>query len=152
MEVRTFLFSGYEWKLAPRECARAIGANGESIVAEVLEDHNIEYHFTPYHHPIDIVARGYGIEIKTCTKDRRIYLSRKTRRKKREYCKKNHLQGIVVVVYLQRREQPKGWRYPEDIVDIRYKEGFRSFDINRMRDFQEWLDAIDREIQATEEV
>lgn len=119
--------------------SKSIGFNGELVVAEILRNIGVPYQVTGYHHPLDIIAPGLGIEVKTATKVRRIYIGRPERRRKREWCQRNLVHGITVVV------RPFEQYYNEDetiLIEnsvVTYKDGFKSFDITRMHDFEEVL-------------
>ena len=66
--------------------SKTIGFNGERVVAEIFENIGVPYQATGYHHPLDIIAPGLGIEVKTTTKIRQIHINRPCRRPKREWC------------------------------------------------------------------
>lgn len=118
---------------------KTIGYNGELVVAEIFRSIGVPCQVTGYKHPLDIIAPGLGIEVKTATCIRRICISRPQRRRKREWCQRNGVHGITVVV------RPIDTDYNDDTGKITeyslvmYKDGFRSFDITRMNDFKEVL-------------
>ena len=139
MKVRTDIMEGVDLRCGREMSSKSIGFNGELIVAKMLRSFGVPCWVTGYHHPLDVIAPGLGIEVKTCTKLRKIHILRPQRRSKREWCQKNFIHGITVVV------RPVEVEYIEltgemiEYSEITYKDGFKSFDITRMNNFEEVL-------------
>lgn len=130
---------GVDYGYGRKMSCKIIGFNGESLVVEILENIGIPYQATGYKHPLDIIIPGFAIEVKTMTSIHRLYIKRSERRRKREWCQRNNVHGITVVVrpIEQYVDEPSGKIIEHS--SVTYKDGFKSFDVTRMKDFEEIL-------------
>lgn len=139
MEVDGYLVDGSDWRMGRENASKAVGSAGENIVGELFLYSGIPVEFTGYHHPLDLIIAGkYGVEVKSSTFERDLYIGRAKRRRKREYCQRHNLIGVTVAVVLIRKNR----------VDLRYRYGFKSFPTRTMLDFGELYHAIKREVQT----
>lgn len=128
---------------------KTIGYNGENLVAEILRECGFDSKTTGYKHSLDVIVPDLlGIEVKTLTKDRRFHIDRTQRRYKRDYCTRHNLRGVTVAVYMVDQIIDEGTGQIIDIADLRYKDGFKSFDVNRMNDFKELIKNVGGKIPS----
>jgi hypothetical protein len=112
-----------------------IGDLGERLVSDVLVEHGIPHMFMESKCHIDIMIPSrdmiYGVEVKTFLTARlRVMMHKDHGRPKKAHCQKNGLKPITVVV-----RKILG----TDTFDVLWKKGIREFELDRMKDFDEFI-------------